>query len=140
LARHHALLTLSHDHHIALVVAQRLKRASAATAEGARRAFLDYWRPDGSEHFREQEEILLPTLARFADPEHPVVARVLTDHVRIRRFAMDVAGGAPDLELLHMLGARLEQHVRLEERELFPLIEQVVPESDLMHLASVLGP
>ena len=42
-------------------------------------------------------------------------------------------------ELLHALGTRLEQHVRREERELFPLIEQSVPENELLRLASLLS-
>jgi iron-sulfur cluster repair protein YtfE (RIC family) len=138
--RHPALEQLSRDHHVALVIAQRLKRASEPTAGEACRAFLDYWRRDGREHFREEEEILLPTLAGYADPEHPVVARALTDHVRIRRLAMDASTDTPKLELLHNLGARLEQHVRREERELFPLIEEVVPDSELVRLTMMLGP
>jgi hypothetical protein len=30
--------------------------------------------------------------------------------------------------LLHELGARLDDHVRLEEHELFPLVERTLPE------------
>jgi hypothetical protein len=30
---------------------------------------VDYWRRDGREHLREEEEILLPTLAGSADPD-----------------------------------------------------------------------
>jgi hypothetical protein len=52
----------------------------------------------------------------------------------IRRDASRL-DNAPSLEALHGLGARLADHVELEERELFPLIEQTVPEHDL----SVLG-
>ena len=138
--RHPALEQLSRDHHVALVAAERLKRATEQNAEEARSAFLRYWQSDGREHFREEEEVLLPAFARFADPGVPIIARALIDHVRIRRLALDVAGDSPDLELLRTLGMRLEQHVRREERELFPLIEQVVPESELLGLASWLGP
>jgi iron-sulfur cluster repair protein YtfE (RIC family) len=137
--RHSSLEAFSRDHHIALVIAQRLKRALEATADEARSAFLSYWRSQGREHFREEEEILLPTFAGFGDPDAPVVAEVLIDHVRIRRFAMELASGSPDVEVLHALGTRLEQHVRREERELFPLIEQAVPETELARLASLLS-
>lgn len=37
----------------------------------------------------------------------------------------------PSLELLRDLGKRLTEHVHLEERELFPLIEAAIPESEL---------
>lgn len=58
--RHPALESLSRDHHHALVVAQRLKRPTDSTAADARAAFLQYWQADGREHFREEEEVLLP--------------------------------------------------------------------------------
>jgi hypothetical protein len=138
--RHRALEQLSRDHHVALVVARRLKRAGEADAEEARNAFLGYWRGDGREHFREEEEILLPTFAGFSDPDVPAVAGALIDHVRIRRLAQQVAVESPSLALLHALGTRLEQHVRREERELFPLIERVIPEDELVRLTALLGP
>jgi hypothetical protein len=45
--RDDALSALSRDHHHALVIAQRLRRASETTASDARDAFLEYWRADG---------------------------------------------------------------------------------------------
>ncbi len=137
--RHDALAALSRDHHHALVVAQRLKRAGETTAAEAREAFLDYWRADGQRHFREEEEILLPTYAGFADPDQPLVARVLIDHIRIRRLAHEVAGDSPDVDVLQMLGEQLGEHVRREERELFPLLEQALPDTELARLARLLS-
>lgn len=136
--RHDALAPLSRDHHHALVVAQRLKRATQSTAGGAREAFLDYWRADGQRHFREEEDILLPCYAGHGDPDLPIVARVLIDHVRIRRLAHEIAGEGPSIGVLHALGEQLGDHVRREERELFPLIEQALPEADLARLVQLL--
>lgn len=137
--RHEALAALSRDHHHALVVAQRLRRASETTATEVRDAFLAYWRADGQRHFREEEDILLPAYAGFGDPEEPVLARVLVDHVRIRWLAHDVASDSPSLDALHTLGEQLSAHVRREERELFPLIEQVLPEHELTRLVRLLS-
>ena len=138
--RHPALEHLSHDHHHALVVAQRLKRATDATDTSARAGFVEYWEAEGRAHFREEEEILLPGCAGFVDPAEPIVARVLTDHVRIRHLA-DAVGGMdrPGLGVLLELGAQLEQHVRREERELFPLIEQSMPDAELGRLIALLA-
>lgn len=138
--RRSALAALSRDHHHALVIAQRLTRASQATAEDARQAFLGYWRADGQRHFREEEEILLPSYAGYGDPAVPIVARVLTDHVRIRRLANELAAGTQPIGVLHALGGQLAAHVRREERELFPLIEQALPEQELARLLRLLGP
>jgi len=140
LKRHPALEQLSRDHHHALVVAQRLKRAADATAMDARDGFMTYWEADGRVHFREEEETLLPACAGFVDLDEPIIAKVLTDHVRIRYLANRVAGvDRPALGLLHELGARLDEHVRREERELFPLIEQSIPDADLRRLVQLLS-
>jgi len=131
--RHPALVPLSQDHHRALVSAQRLRRATAQTAAEAARAFREHWETGERVHFRVEEEVLLPAFAAHADPGHPVVVRVLLDHVAIRRDVDRLAAGVP-LELLHDLGARLAAHVDLEERELFPLVEATLPEDALAAL------
>jgi hemerythrin-like domain-containing protein len=128
--RHPALTPLSRDHHHALVLAQRLRRADAADSREAAEAFLEHWFEEERLHFRVEEEVLLPAYAAYGDPDHPAVIRTLLDHVRIRRDVERVAADA-DLELLHELGARLADHVKLEENELFPLVERTVPESAL---------
>jgi iron-sulfur cluster repair protein YtfE (RIC family) len=126
--RHPALQPLSRDHHAALVVAQRLRRAAAADAGAARDAFLAFWHADGAQHFRVEEDVLLPAFARYADPDDERVVRMLLDHVRIRAQAGRLQETAePVVEDLHTLGAALERHVRLEEREVFPLIESALP-------------
>lgn len=138
--RHPALEQLSRDHHQALFVAQALKRADDASGTAARERFLTYWQADGREHFREEEEILLPACSGFMNADHPLIARVLTDHVRIRHLADRLTGSEnAELGLEHELGRQLEQHVRREERELFPLIEQAMPEEELRRMAALLS-
>jgi hemerythrin-like domain-containing protein len=126
--RHVALQPLSRDHHVALVVAQRLRRATDADSAAARVAFLEFWRAHGAHHFRVEEDVLLPAYAAYGDPEALCVVRMLVDHVRIRAQAQRLElEDAPAVESLHALGTALERHVRLEEREVFPLIEAALP-------------
>ena len=131
--RHPALVPLSQDHHQALVSALKLRRATAETAADAARAFREHWETGERLHFRIEEEVLLPAFAAYADPDHPVVVQVLLEHVAIRRDADRLTSEAP-VELLHDLGARLSAHVELEERRLFPLIEETLPEDALVAL------
>ena len=134
-----ALLSLSRDHHQALSVALRLRRATAATATDARADALRYWTTAGRAHFRLEEEVLLPAYARHGDPHHPLVARALCDHVAIRTRMDALARDAPpQIARLHELGTMLSDHVRLEERELFALVEQTLPAADLAALAAAL--
>lgn len=153
--RSEALAILSRDHHHALVVAQKLNRAGDDSAAAARERFLEYWEAEGRRHFQLEEELLLPAYAAYGDARHPLVLRVLGDHVEIRALAAGVATIASDpatptntatarktatapLDSLHELGAALAAHVRLEERELFPVIEAAMPAEELLELARAL--
>lgn len=135
-----ALTSLSHDHHQALVVAHRLRRATPDTAPAAHDAWKAFW-PAGQVHFRAEEEVLLPAYAGHANvAEDPAVTRVLLDHVVIRHHAIELERHpeAP-LKMLHALGEELNDHVRLEERELFPRIETALPADALTVLADELS-
>jgi hypothetical protein len=134
-----ALAGLSRDHHQALAVALKLRRAAGDTAGAARAAFLEFWERDGHQHFRIEEDVLLPAFAGFGDAHHPLVARALCEHAVIRHRAGVMAGERlPPVEALHELGAMMAEHVRLEERELFPLIEESIPAPELAQLAVAL--
>jgi hypothetical protein len=89
--RSEALAPLSRQHHQGLFIALTLKRADPESAVEARRAFMEFWESDGREHFRIEEEVLLPAYARHGAHDHPAVVKVLTDHVDLRRRAGDLA-------------------------------------------------
>jgi iron-sulfur cluster repair protein YtfE (RIC family) len=138
--RSDALAPLSRQHHQGLFTAMKLKRADAASAAEARAAFVDFWEREGRDHFRVEEEVLLPAYARRGEHDHPAVVRVLVDHVDLRRRGEDVAAAAdPDPAALNELGERLEGHIRHEERVLFPLIEEALPPDELARLAHETG-
>jgi Hemerythrin HHE cation binding domain len=137
--RSDALLALSRQHHHGLFVAMRLKRATVDTAGQAREAFLDFWASEGRGHFRAEEEVLLPAFSAHAPPDHEAVVRVLVEHVDLRRRSSYLArDGDPMPEELRELGQRLEGHIRYEERVLFPLIEEALPEDELERLVAAL--
>jgi hemerythrin-like domain-containing protein len=142
--RHPSLRPFSDDHHQGLVNARRLRRA--ASGEGASfvdtaRDFLDFWQTDTSLHFRKEEEVLLPVLARYGGDlgERPIL-QMLTQHVSIRGLAMQLSDELEqDMiqeDTLRNLGEQLEAHIRLEEREVFPLIEETLSEHALQEIAS----
>lgn len=137
--RDRALISLSRDHHHALSVAQRLRRATPETRAAVRADTLHFWTTAGRPHFRVEEEVLLPAYAARGDAHHPLVARALCDHVAIRR-RMDELARDPILDLasLHELGVMLADHVRLEERELFALVEETLPAAELAAVADAL--
>ncbi len=133
------LRALSRDHHQGLSVALRLKRTTPATAGKDRQRFLDFWRGEGRRHFRIEEEVLLPAYARHGEVDEPAVVRVLTEHLDLRRRAIELeANERPEVDELRELGERLQRHIRHEERVLFPSIEAAIPEVELGDLAQAI--
>jgi hypothetical protein len=135
--RSNELAVLSREHHVALELALRLQRATAADAETVRQATLDFWHEEGREHFRLEEELLLPAFARHAPADDVDVVRVLVEHVDIRRRIADLeTGGHLDVAALNALGELLRDHVRHEERTLFGRIEEALDPDELAALGT----
>jgi hemerythrin-like domain-containing protein len=137
LKRAEALRSLSRDHHQALFVAQRLRRAEDPVEAAA--AFLEFWRAHGAAHFRVEEDVLLPCWALLGTVDEPGAARLSAEHLRIRAAALAVESGHASLEALHELGEQLNDHVRFEERELFRLIEADLGDEELARLAAAVA-
>lgn len=133
------LSPLSRQHHVALEVALHLKRATATEASLAQVAFLRFMDDEAREHFRAEEEVLLPAFTRHVPADDPDVVRVLVEHVELHRGALDLAAGAADLDVLHALGELLDGHVRHEERTLFPRIEAALSAAELTNLGATLS-
>jgi hemerythrin-like domain-containing protein len=140
--RHDALIPLTHDHHHALVQASALIAASDAEEPArveAARAFLDFYRRVTLLHFHEEEEVLFPSLLESVDSIPQALISVLVDHVRIHgmvtRLKTAVEQGDVGSNQLTELGELLRAHIRVEERELFPLIERSVPEEALRDIS-----
>ena len=98
-----------------------------------------------STHFRKEEEVLLPVLARYRKDlgqEEPVV-KMLAQHARIRGLVMELSDEVKEHEVqtetLQSIGEQLEAHIRLEERQVFPMIEEKLPEEALKEVASRLA-
>ncbi|MCC6444647.1 MAG: hemerythrin domain-containing protein [Armatimonadetes bacterium] len=146
--RHPILRGLSSEHHHGLVMARRLRLAhedgGPETLRLIAEAFLQFQEDDLKGHFREEEEVLLPFLAGYTSPEDAMIARTLVEHVRIRQAAMSLRAhleSEDDLsEIAGETGHLLERHIRFEERELFPHIEQAVTEPGLAEMARLLEP
>lgn len=134
------LTPLSHDHHQALAVALRLKRATPEDGAAARQDFLDYSEKIGDLHFRIEEEILLPAWLAGGggddDEAAAMAARLAAEHLEIRAIARMLRAGRGAPDLLRELGALLDRHVRFEERELFPLIERSLDEEAIEALGA----
>jgi len=134
--RAEALRPLSREHLSALLIAKKLREADDVEQVSA--AFLDFWREDGQHHFRVEEEVLLPTWAVHSEVDRAGVSRMLEEHLAIRRQALRLEAGRLTVEEVRKLGELLNDHVRFEERELFPIVEQALDADSLDELAAAI--
>ena len=135
--RHENLIPLSHDHHHVLKQVRGLKSAGRGEDSdriGRAETFIEFFDSDGVEHFRQEEESVFP-LAAGLEEARDALTRALAEHGEIRMMVdglrAEVRDGDVHPETLLGLGSKLEGHVRLEEKTLFPLIERLVPEEAL---------
>jgi hemerythrin-like domain-containing protein len=133
--RQSSLIPLAHDHHHALVQARQLRRAADGDTTARRTAtasFLRFFSMENVRHFRQEEERLFPALVDLAAAEELLIKALLDHqrlHVLVARLDKDLNRGATDSALMRELADLLENHIRLEERRLFPLAEELVPEA-----------
>ena len=141
--RHEALVPLTHDHHHALAQARRLKEVAGLESEAQRRTaandFVNFYFGRAVRHFHEEEELFFAPVVD--DPEAgPLVMRAVTEHLRlhalVRTVKRQLSSGEADNEMLVRISDLLTQHVRFEEKELFPALEQLVSDSELTDLAT----
>jgi hemerythrin len=117
------LQPLSHDHHHALVLANRCKKmatsgditASIALWQEVTQEFIHTLLP----HFHIEEQTLIAPLLRLG--ENQLLKKMLLDHGLIQACVFDTQ--ASETELLQCFGTLLAAHVRFEERELFVAVE-----------------
>ena len=113
---------LSSDHHQGLVLARRITQERIDAAEVRQRFDAEL-----APHFRAEEELMLPALE--AAGETDLARRTWGDHAAMREHLAAAERG--ESGRLAAFAALLEEHIRFEERELFPAAETRVPASVL---------
>jgi hemerythrin-like domain-containing protein len=137
------LRELSVQHHDALVAARTMRRAGegAAPLEAAVTRFMRAWHGEIRLHFQVEEEVLLPLFARAVPADDPLIIRTLTEHVLLRRVVYDLkeAAGEQRQQLAAEIGRVLNDHIRFEERVVFPAIETALAGPNLVELGRLLA-
>lgn len=120
---------LSHDHHAGLQMVARIVKDLQDGAPGSRLAQLvrDFWASDLEHHFAEEERLLLPLMTR--PPLAELGRRMKDEHLLLRQLAHHEHDHEGKLA---QFADVLKQHIRFEERELFPAVETNVPDHVLL--------
>jgi len=136
--RHPSLKKLSSDHHQGLVYSKKLISAAAKTEAEAEEIFVmfaKFFNGELQDHFTEEENHLTPYFIN-----NPLIERMQAEHKNMKAAFEALNTGGSDLKAgLADLGEMLNDHIRFEEKELFPMIENTLSESELEEIGSKLG-
>jgi hemerythrin-like domain-containing protein len=134
--RHEALIPLSREHHAALILVQLLKKNAPAyrdlPATPADKAVyaLEMYTSILQAHF-EQEEIILADVKQYNPAIEKLAEEILEEHRQLSAAFLSLPAATDIVHALDALGLALGEHIRKEERVLFPLIQAHCPEEVL---------
>lgn len=142
--RHPALYPLSHDHHQGLILAQQLKKGAPhykgmpSTLEGKRDYTIQFYNSELKRHFADEEEILFPYVTGKNAELDKLISEIISEHRSMERLISALENTDNHESTMDELGWLLEKHIRNEERELFPAIEEILTEGQLSELKTKL--
>lgn len=138
--RHKNLAPLSREHHRFLVLAQLLK-VSAPNYKGlptslpGKVAYLnEQLQSLLIPHFWREEHRLFPVLCQHGPKLKKLTEDLTAEHNELIGLIRKVNTVRNSEAALDQIGSKLSEHVRKEERELFQLAQEVVPEEVLSEL------
>ncbi|WP_417199470.1 hemerythrin domain-containing protein [Bizionia sp.] len=135
LKRHKALQPLSREHHHGLLLSWKIRSGFSKNVSVERmKTYADWFFENHLiPHFELEEAEIFSIL----DSQNELVKKALADHRRLKRlFAEDSSLD----KSLSKIEEELEQHIRFEERILFPEIQKVATEEQLQHIAKIHQP
>ncbi len=143
--RHPSLIHLSREHHGALILARLLQKNAplykdlpASVADKAAYA-IKFYKDELIKHFQEEEKAL--RLVKDVNAQLYLLVKIIFKEHEELHAAFKFINSHPDVEThLDELGKALEIHVRKEERELFPLIEESCSEELMTAIDASLSP
>ena len=141
--RHPALVPVSRDHHDGLLLAVRLQQGERAllrlwSHEPAWQAryVVEFYRDHLQRHFAVEEEQIFPLAVKHVAAAVPIVQELSRQHESLRSAVEGMKGREASVlrSDLESLGKLLEEHIRLEDRQLFPLMEEHIDPGHLDRL------
>ncbi len=140
--RHEALAPLSREHHDGLILAQLLKK-NAPPYRGlptdlpgklgyAREVFCDIL----DKHFIQEEKVLHAISGKHQAIDE-MTKEIIAEHNDLRKMFKKLGMYGRLEEDLDALGHALEAHIRKEERELFPLIQEHASIADMRFIHQI---
>jgi len=133
--RSQQLIPLSHDHHEGLLFAWRIRQGLQRNVSLKTICeFINwFWKDRLQQHFHDEEISFVPYLPRNDE----LMTKMIAEHEAIQKLLPGTSlRTQSEIALFAQL---LHDHIRFEERELFPYIENKLTQSELNELASNLN-
>ena len=117
------LAPLSREHHDGLLYAWKIKQglANGTPVETLCNYTRWFWSNHIKPHFKDEEKVLI----KFLPAGNPLVQQMMTEHAQIRDLVISL-DKIPDRSSLKLLSEFINNHIRFEERELFPYVEKTL--------------
>jgi hemerythrin-like domain-containing protein len=133
-SRDENLYVLSQEHHHGLIYAVIMRQAHQANAETLKRYIEDFWDNSLSSHFDNEEKLFLNFIT---DTE--LRERFLSEHKQIRALYQDIKNEKIDIvEKAKRFGILINDHIRFEERILFPWLQENLTSVELKQIGASL--
>lgn len=133
--RNKNLVPLSKNHHVTLLFCWKIRSGLKlnTTKERIKNYISYFWQTHMQPHFYEEETIL------FTPVQDAAVQRALNEHAAIRN-QIDFIMSAQIITDEHFkkLADDVDNHVRYEERELFPHLEKILSDEQLQNIGDSL--
>lgn len=142
--RHPALIPISREHHDSLILARLLQKDAPPykglplDVEGKAVYALDFYKNKLISHFIAEEKIL-PLVKGLNLEIDVLISEILEEHDRFRSSFNAINKQNIMADHLDKLGKDLELHIRKEERQLFPLIQENCSEQVLNTIERILS-
>jgi hemerythrin-like domain-containing protein len=136
--RHESLIPLSRQHNHALILAllirrrDGIERGEAAWLEETARKIQAAYAAELAGHFEVEESVLFPDMERYLG-RLKLVHDLIEEHQTLRGLVRRIQA-VPSVELFDDFSARLDAHVRKEERRLFVEFEKRMPVGEALKL------
>ena len=122
------LKTLSRDHHIGLLFAWKIKEGLSKNVAPQRlKNYVNFFFENHLKiHFRDEEVLL------FNRIDDNVCIQAKKEHQQLLRQLVNINNASPDNQDVYLeLVKILNEHIRFEERVVFPRLEEILPISTL---------
>jgi iron-sulfur cluster repair protein YtfE (RIC family) len=124
-----ALAPLSREHHNALMLAQLLKKDAPAykglplSVDGKIAYAKQQFEKELKSHFSKEEQVFVEAKSSH-EPINVLMEEICAEHRQLEVLFMSLDSVEDKEWTMNELGKKLDQHIRKEERVLFPLLQQ----------------